>query len=60
MNTYPIQNKIGEENIIKRIMTNNQYSEDIFHKINSRQTKKKYHFQNNNKDNNKNGLSLCT
>jgi hypothetical protein len=50
INTYPIQNKIEEENII---MTNNQYSEKIFHKINRNQKKKKDNFQNNNKDNNK-------
>jgi hypothetical protein len=34
-------------------MTNNQYSEEIFHKINRNQMKKKGNFQNNNKDNNK-------
>jgi hypothetical protein len=53
MNTYPIQKKIEEENIIKHIMTNNQYSKEIFHKINRSQKKKKYNFQNNNKYNNK-------
>jgi hypothetical protein len=40
MDTYPIQNKIEEENKIKHIMTNNQYSEEIFHKINRSQKKK--------------------
>jgi hypothetical protein len=53
MNTYPIQNKLEEENIIKHIMTNNQYSEEIFHKTNRNQMKKKGNFQNNTKDNNK-------
>jgi hypothetical protein len=34
-------------------MTNNQCTEEIFHKINRSQKKKKYNFQNHNKDNNK-------
>jgi hypothetical protein len=40
MDTYPVQNKIEEENIIKHIITSNQYSEEIFHKINRNQMKK--------------------
>jgi hypothetical protein len=40
MNTYPIQNKIEEGNIIKHIMTNNQYPEEIFHKIDRSQKEK--------------------
>jgi hypothetical protein len=40
MNTYPIQNKI-EGYIINHIMTNDQYPEEIFHKINRRQKKNK-------------------
>jgi hypothetical protein len=54
VNAYPIQNKIEEGNIIKHIMTNNQYPEEIFHKINRSQKKKKYNFQSNDKDNSKN------
>jgi hypothetical protein len=45
MNTYPIQNKIEEENIIKHIMTNNQHPKETFHKINRSQKKKNYNFQ---------------
>jgi hypothetical protein len=51
MNTYPIQNKNDEGNIIKYIMTNNQYPEETFQKINRSQKKKNYNFQNNNQDN---------
>jgi hypothetical protein len=53
MKIYLIQNKTEEGNIIKHIMTNNQYPEDIFHKINRSQNKRKYIFQSNDKDNNK-------
>jgi hypothetical protein len=45
MNTYPTQNKIEEGNIIKHIMTNNQYSEETFHKINISQKKKNLNSQ---------------
>jgi hypothetical protein len=58
MNTYPLQNKTEEENIIKHIMTNNQYPEETFHKINS--SRKSYNFQSNDKDNIKNGPPLRT
>jgi hypothetical protein len=40
MNTYPIRNKIWEENIIKHIMTNDQYPEQTSHIININQKKK--------------------
>jgi hypothetical protein len=52
MNTYPIQNKTEEENIIKQITIKNQYPEETFHKINSKsQQKKNYNLQRSDKDN---------
>jgi hypothetical protein len=51
MNTYPIQNKIEEGNIIKHIMTNNQYPKETFYKINRSQKKKNHNFQSNDQDN---------
>jgi hypothetical protein len=54
MNTYPIQNKTDEENTIKHIMTNNQYPEQTFHKINSRSQKiRNYNSQSSDKDSTK-------
>jgi hypothetical protein len=51
MNTYPIQNKHEERNIIKHIMNNNQYPEETFLKISISQKKKNYSLRNNNQDN---------
>jgi hypothetical protein len=61
MNTYPIQNKTDEENVIKHITTKNQYPERTFYRINSRSQKiKNYNFLSSDKDNIKNGLPLLT
>jgi hypothetical protein len=61
MKTYPIQNKTDEENVIKHIMTKNQYPKQTFHKFNSRSHKiKNYNFQSSDKTTLKNGLPLLT
>jgi hypothetical protein len=52
MNTYPVQKKTYEDNVIKHIMTKSLYPEQTFHKINSRSQKiKNYNSQSSYKDN---------